>query len=290
MTPHGSLDTRRRVVLWMGDHDTTEIRLARDAVAAIPRCVLVAPTAADSLPSPRPDDGVGVVADLHPDVVVLAVDRPGRWSAASALAVSRRWPLVPLLAVTSSLADGRRRSGPPLPGVEEIAWHDAAGRLARWFFDLDAGVAGSLGQPPTARREDRILEAPSFQPRSLTSQRLPAVAVAARRPLELDGLCELLFAVGHPVEQRCIGRPNLAPSAGLVVWDACRLDTTDLEWLRMLVANQPDTAVVILESFPRGDSALAALQAGAAAVLGRPVGLEALGGTLAGLAPRLAVA
>jgi hypothetical protein len=162
--------------------------------------------------------------------------------------------------------------------------------LARWFFDLDAGVAGSLGQPPTARREDRLLEAPSFQPGNPPAYRLPAVTVAARRLLDLDGLCELLFAVGHQVTRRTIGRPELVPAAGLVVWDACRLDTTDLEWLRMLVANQPGTAVVILESFPRGDSALSALRAGAAAVLGRPVGLESLGGTIAALVPRLAVA
>jgi DNA-binding NarL/FixJ family response regulator len=73
-----------------------------------------------------------------------------------------------------------------------------------------------------------------------------------------------------------------------VVWDACRLESADLEWLRLLVANRPGVAVVILDSFPRGDSCRAALQAGAAAVLGRPVSLEALVGTLRGLSPRAA--
>ena len=54
----------------------------------------------------------------------------------------------------------------------------------------------------------------------------------------------------------------------------------DLAWLRMLTANGPHTRVVLLESFPRGDAAEAALRAGAGAVLGRPLGLEALEGTL----------
>jgi hypothetical protein len=48
----------------------------------------------------------------------------------------------------------------------------------------------------------------------------------------------------------------------------------------MLSANRPGLRIVLLESFPRGDSTQAAIRAGADAVLGRPVQLDALEGTL----------
>jgi hypothetical protein len=48
----------------------------------------------------------------------------------------------------------------------------------------------------------------------------------------------------------------------------------------MLAANRPGRGIVLLDSFPRGDTTRLALRAGAAAVLGRPAGLEPLAGTL----------
>ena len=107
--------------------------------------------------------------------------------------------------------------------------------------------------------------------------------MAARSPLDLDGLVDLLAAAGHPIGERTLLRPQLSPPDRLVVWDAGRFDNADLEWLRLLVANRPGVAVVILDSFPRGDVARGALRAGASAILGRPVGLEVLAGTLRGL-------
>jgi|LakMenEpi03Aug12_release.lakeMendotaPanAssembly.Ray.scaffolds.fasta_scaffold03636_16 hypothetical protein len=268
-----------RRVLWIGDVDGDELSIARESIQRIADCTVIRPSSADDA-----DDDAGSA----PDCVLLVADRPGRWNAEQALAIRRRWPLAPIFAIATSLGDGRRRSGPPLPGIEEIPWHDAPGRLACWFADLDAGLPGSLGLASTVRREDRLLDAPAFQPRPRFRTLLPPVTLSARTTVELDGLADLVIAAGHPVEARSIGRPELAPPSRLVVWDACRLESADLEWLRLLVANRPGVAVVILDSFPRGDSCRAALQAGAAAVLGRPVSLEALVGTLRGLSPRAA--
>jgi ActR/RegA family two-component response regulator len=61
---------------------------------------------------------------------------------------------------------------------------------------------------------------------------------------------------------------------------------TDFAWLGILAANRPGLGIVLLDSFPRGNTARAAVRAGAAAVLGRPVGLEALVGTLLRLGSR----
>lgn len=271
-----------RRVLWVGEIDDLELTIARESLVRLTGCVVIRATVpvVGSRSSHRGADLLGTSA---PDCILVAIDRPGRWSSEQVLGLSLAFPLTPIFAIATSLGDGRRRSGPPLPGVEELAWHDAGGRLARWFADLDAGLPRSLGLPPTVRREERFHEAPAFQPQSRPVGPLAPVTVAARSPLDLDGLVDLLAAAGHPIGERTLLRPQLSPPDRLVVWDAGRFDGKDLEWLRLLVANRPGVAVVILDSFPRGDVARGALRAGASAILGRPVGLEVLAGTLRGL-------
>lgn len=274
-----------RRVLWVGPTDDEELSIARRNLVRLAGCIVEMP--AGRLAGTEVGGGPrsAVAAPPRVDCILLAVDRPGRWSPAEVLAFARRSPLTPIFTVATSLADGRRRSGPPLPGIEELPWHDAAGRLARWFADLDAGLPGSLGLAPTVRREDRFLEGPTFQPhpRPIVSAVPVTVTVAARTALDLEGLADLLAAAGHPIGERNLGRPDLAPSSPVVVWDAGRFDPGDLEWIRLLVANRPGVAVVVLDSFPRGDAARLALRAGADAVLGRPVALEVLAGTLRSL-------
>jgi hypothetical protein len=271
-----------RRVLWVGEIDDLELTIARESLVRLTGCIVIRATA-PAPSSPSSHHGSDLLGTSPPDCILLAIDRPGRWSVEQVLGLSLSFPLTPIFAIATSLGDGRRRSGPPLPGVEELAWHDAGGRLARWFADLDAGLPGSLGLPPTVRREERFHEAPAFQPQSRPVGPLAPVTVAARSPLDLEGLVDLLAAAGHPIGERTLLRPQLSPPDRLVVWDAGRFDNADLEWLRLLVANRPGVAVVILDSFPRGDVARGALRAGASAILGRPVGLEVLAGTLRGL-------
>jgi hypothetical protein len=263
---------RARRVLWVGSTSGVEFGLARSGLTAHVDVVELA-RATDA------HDAALAGGDLAPVFAVLASDRPGRFTVADAAALSRRWPLMPIVSVASSLVEGRRRSGPQLPGVEEVAWHDLAGRSGWWLAALDAGLPTGLGMPATARREERLLESLA----ALTRRPDWAgtdVAVAAGRPLELEGLCDLLEIAGHRVVHRSCGRPRIDETAAAVVWDVGDLLPDQLAWLRLLAANRPGLEIVLLESFPRGDTAAAATQAGAAAILGRPVSLEALAGTL----------
>jgi hypothetical protein len=253
-------------IAWLGDATAEELALARAWVGEFATLV-----------EPMADEG----PVSHPTVAVLAAHRPAAWTLCTAAAVSRRWPLTPLVTVVSSLADGRRRSGPWLPGVEEVVWHDLPGRLTWWLAELAAGRPGTLGLPTTARREDRIMETASHV-RAVVAAcgQSPAVAVAGPSRTALEGVADLLTAAGFRVTSRVRGRPRLDDDAGLLVWDAGRPSETDRAWLEMLAAHRPGLGIVLLDSFPRGDTVRAALRSGAAAVLGRPVGLEALAGTL----------
>lgn len=275
-------DDSRRWILWVGSAEGGELGLASAAVAVQAQVIAAAsPQAAGaahgSLPRPSPV------------CIVLASDRPGRWTPADALHLSQLWPLAPIVSVAASLVEGRRRSGPQLPGVEEVAWHHLAGRCGWWLAGLEERRPAGLGLPTTARREERLLESlPPLHRLAPDAARLPPpeVSIAAQRDEDLEPLADLIAAAGCRVADRAVGRPSLNGPASTVVWEVGRLVPADLEWLRLLAANRPGVAVVVLENFPRGDTAEIAVRAGAAAVLGRPVPLDVLAGTVLGLAPR----
>jgi hypothetical protein len=271
-------------ILWLGDlepHEALELKLARQEIARLATVHAVADVAAAVAASPA------VFRERSPAVILLAAATPVRWTLADAVALAIRWPLAPLVCVAGSLADGRRRSGPPLPGVEEVSWHDLAGRLAAWLADREAGLPGTLGLPATARREERILEGVGrrwLAGRGMTAGQSVAVSVAALRQPALEGLAGLVAAIGGQVACRSLGRPPLDDPTPLLIWEPGSVDGGGvLAWLRLLVANQPGRRVILLDSFPRAETTAAARQAGAAAVLGLPLSAEALAGTLARL-------
>jgi len=266
-----------RHVAWIGAARSVELAWARDRVAA---CATVIETDHPAQLAARVDP----VAGPWPAVAVLASDMPSRWTLADAVAVSRCWPLAPVVSVCTPLSEGRRRSGPALPGVEEVAWNELPTRLTGWFADLDAGRPGVLGLPAASRREDRVLEAAARLRAVARHEGQPLrVAAVARHAVDLDGTAALFAASGADVIDRSVGRPRLDTPADFVVWDVDRIDTDTLTWLRMLTIQQPGLPVVLLDSFPRSDTSLAALAAGALAVLGRPLAMEALAGLLCGL-------
>jgi len=273
-------------VLWIGAEAGPELGSARRCLAD--RATVVAfetvAAAVESLGTSRRNE----IEGPSPTLVVLATDRPGRWTLADVVVAARQWPIAPIVSVATSLADGRRRSGPPLPGIDEIPWHDLPGRLERWLAATQAGRPGALGLPATARREERVLEATDSSRAGVEPTTGMAVSVAAHRTDDLEGLADLLALAGRRIIRRTRGRPPLDESAPLLVWDVVSLSAEDLAWLEMLSANRPELGIAVLESFPRGESALAALRAGAWAVLGRPVMIESLTGTLLRLENRVA--
>ncbi len=270
-------------LLWLGDlglGEAAELALARHAIARLATVHAMADMAAAVTDPPA------VFRERSPAVILLAAATPARWTLGDAVALAIRWPLAPLVSVAGSLADGRRRSGPPLPGVEEVPWHDLTGRLAAWLADREAGLPGTLGLPATARREERILEgvrrrqAGGRLAAASGSDSRVAVSVAATRQAALDGLAGLVGATGGRVVCCTQGRPPLDDPTRLLVWEPGIVDGGALAWLRLLAANQPRRRVILLDSFPRAETTTAARQAGAAAVLGLPLSAEALAGTL----------
>ena len=279
---------------WVGGAPGIELAWCREATAGLVRVSDVAvPESPDRdphddarAPRSRTDarmdtrmDPGGTADGGAPTIVVLATDAPGRWRIDDAIVLARRWPLAVIVAVATTLSDGRRRSGPPLPGIEEIAWHEFPARLCAWLADLDLGLPGVLGLPAAARREDRLLQAADAVAR-WRGRLVHRVSVAAVDRLGVEGLADEVAALGHGIASRVAGRPPVDVPSDVVLWEVSVIDAAVLSWLRLLASQQPGRRIVLVEAFPRGDGVLAALRAGAAAVLGRPLGLEALAGAL----------
>jgi hypothetical protein len=260
-------------IAWLGGAAVPELAWARQEAGRLAPIVDLSEPGA--IPVAHDVDGT------RPALVLLASDVPARWSLGDAVRVSRCWPLAPLVSVASSLAEGRRRSGPPLSGIEEVPWNDLPARLIGWLADLRHGRRGTLGLPATARREDRVLAATDRVGRGSTADGAAwTVSVAASRPADVEGAADLLVAAGHVLARRSSGRPPLDEPADVLVWDVDRCTDEHLAWLRMLAANRPRLVVVLVVSFPRLEVVQAALAAGAATVLGRPLTLESLAGAL----------
>lgn len=264
--------SRSPAIAWIGVATGAELAWARRAVAHVATVHEFA----------GPDDVVAAPPDgPWPAIALVASDHASRWTLSGLTAVARRWPLTPLVSVAASIVDGRRRSGPLLPAAEEVPWSEVPARLTWWLADRAAGRPGTLGLPATARREERAVEAVAAL-RS-AARRAVRVSVAADRAVDLEGLADLVTASGREVIRRTCGRPPLDEPADVLVWDTATLGPTHLAWLGMLAANRPALAVIVVDSFPRPETALAALEGGAAAVLRRPLAPEALAGAFLSL-------
>lgn len=268
-------DVNPRAV-WVGPADADELALARGVLESRLETTVIDP---EGLGEPEPDD-------REPFVACLAADGPRRPAHETALQLARRWPLCRFVAISSSLCEGRRRSGPVLAGVEEMPWHDLPGRLECWLDDVAARRPGWLGQPATVRREDRLLEGlrtgGATVDDAVRHRTVPhrTVAIAAARPESLDGLASLVSSFGWPTTFAQVGRPPMDASADVLLWECPESVATELSWLGILAAHRPSADIVLLESFPRGDRACEAIRAGAAWVLGRPTPADVLFGTL----------
>ncbi|NBV45187.1 MAG: hypothetical protein EBR86_05970 [Planctomycetia bacterium] len=243
-----------RRAVWIGPTAGTELALAAEWLATL----MPVETTADA-------SGLGA-GHARPRLVVLACPRPACWTLADLTRVATTLPLVPVVAVTTSLAEGSRRSGDLLPGVEEIPWIELPGRIWSW---IRSPLPTTFGM---SRRDERWL-APAHTHGSPARR----VHVAADRDF-VEPVCDLLSAAGWTP----LPLPGKRPQPGCdgaVVWALGGVGARDREWLRLLTADGRRD-VLVMESFPRGDGVVATLAAGAAAVLPRTIAADSLAGTL----------
>ena len=255
-----AVDAPAMHVLWLGDRNRLEFRAAWNRLHAQTRL-----SCARTL-----EQAVELAAAQDLDLAVIAQAFPGEFSLDQIERLRRADPLLPLISLLGSWCEGEMRSGQPWPGVPRLYWHQFEERLTEDLARLRAGRAPHWTEPVTASAEERFLTA-SAQPLA-TGQGLIVIdspyfdgsawlAQACRR----QGY-EAVEMTGGSAAARIRG-------ARAAVWDGVRFDG-ELDRLQSLVQAVRPAPVVALLSFPRIDQTQAALAAGAAAVLSKPLRLS----------------
>ena len=256
-------------VVWIGP-ESDELNLTQDLVALDLKRLRIPLKTFSSL-----QDALKSAAQTPrtPQLSILATNSTAQWSIACVAQLTRAWPLMPVVLVTSTLVEGRRRSGPALPGIEDVPWCDLPGRLHTWLTTWKLGRTGTLTAPMANRRDERLLGI-----KANTADTQKTVSVVASTPMDAEGIASLIPLTGGMLTTTSYQRPSLEDSSSVLIWDVGTPTSDDMSWLGMLSANRPHLKIIMIESFPRADTVRAALDAGAAAVLTKPLSLEALMG------------
>ena len=270
------MTSAKRKLLWIGDlGNTAEFRHVATVIQKdIELC---------HVPTVDAAFHAATSGDSEPLIICLSETHPGQIHDAEVLRVTRRWPLSKIVVVGSCLADGQRRSGPSLSGILQIPWHDLPSRLIVWLHGLESDQPSSLADAPSFRRDERWLLDPTTTktPHTVLDQSTQVrVTVAASTDTAAEAVRELVTAAGGIVEQAVTGKPPIQDAADVVIWDLHDSPELQLEWIRLLTCQNPHRIIALLCSFPRSETAQAAIDAGATVVLGRPTDGEALRGVL----------
>ena len=224
----------------------------------------------------------GTPADDPPDLIVLAQIRPGEYRDDEIAELRRRFPLTPLIVLLGPWCDGEMRTGQPLAGVMRMSWHRAAWWLSR---ELDRHLAGrcpAWGWPATITDDERLLRLVAATTTARQVRKVETAPTAALIGLRIDragwadavadtlrdaGLASVWLPPERPVDLR---------GAAAILWDGDGLPRERLADLAQTVTAWRPVPVLALWDFPRPEDHRAAEEAGAAALVAKPLFNEQL--------------
>jgi CheY-like chemotaxis protein len=251
-------------ILLMGDLERAEFIGAREILESSGKatCFARANAAIEAVES-------GAVV---PDLVVVAQSFPDQISRQTVDRLRRLAPLCRIVALLGSWCEGEIRSGHPWPAAMRIYWHQWELRARRELGRLLEGNCPSWGLPMTATDDERILESAARAP----AKRQGLIAIHARVPDMADWLSAACRMRGYStVWLRQSNCRQIAGARG-AIFDALTFDAGEREQLTHLCGALEPTPVVVMLDFPRLEDNRRAFDAGAAAVLSKPLNLEDL--------------
>ena len=200
-------------------------------------------------------------------LTVVAQARPGQFSAVAIERLRAAAPLTPIVALLGSWCEGEMRSGSPWPGVPRVYWHQWPARFSQEAPRLAHRNASSWTEPPTATPEERLL------------------ATARRRHGDLNGIAVVISPkceTGDWLRAACLQlglsaismRQPPAESTNGIDMVLCDVGLPWQESISEIGAASksfPGAAILALADFPRSEDVCRLLDAGAAAVLSKPL-------------------
>jgi CheY-like chemotaxis protein len=256
-------------VLLVGDVRRDEFHEARDFLAGATRLRTAAEVAA----------GVALLAsgEVSPEVIVVAATWPGEFSAAQVDQLRQAAPLARLLSLVGSWSEGETRTGQPWPGVPRIYAHQFVPRFGAELERLATGNAPTWSLPITATEDERLLAAYEGV-RTLEGVRHLKKAcltpfqfgIAARDAETAEALAEALQSCGYSTRRISATDNGQRTTDKLVIWVGRGGDSSEVAALRRFVERQTAPVIALLD-FPRAADRQRAIEAGAAAVVSKPL-------------------
>jgi CheY-like chemotaxis protein len=217
----------------------------------------------------RQDGDARELNGVSPELVVFLQELPVVIRDSHVATLRRKWPLAGFVAVAGSWCEGELRTGKPLIGVPRVYWHEFP---AWWQRQMDRRALGRCPQWIAACASESPADSATLPP---GDQRGGVIVLSTPHRETADVLSETLQMAGHATVWTPPGRDgNAAVLRGVVggVWDGgqlCDREVADLERFSRDLSRQHAPVIALLD-FPRWDSRQRALDAGAAAVLGKP--------------------
>jgi DNA-binding NarL/FixJ family response regulator len=207
--------------------------------------------------------------DRHPDVIIIAASRPGMIRARDVQQLQCRLPLVGMVALLGSWCEGEARTGRPVPGVSRCYWYDFPNWWRRQLELFASGHCPDWALPATA--DDR--DCAKTWPRQVSEPAAGLIVLQTTCWETGDVLADVLRASGYATVWGPRGRQGASVrGAAAGIWEGRQLDEPELcqlaEFSKQLAKDA--APVIALADFPRRDRCVAAMQAGAAAVLAKP--------------------
>ncbi|MEX0936269.1 MAG: hypothetical protein WDZ59_00300 [Pirellulales bacterium] len=249
--------------LWIGDAARPEFVAAANVAAERTRVTVC-----------RDCDEAAAWLARHdpPEIIVLAHQRPGRFSCTAIERLRRLVPLSRMVALLGSWCEGETRTGDPCPGVQRIFWYDWPLQWRRGVEALLAGRCPRWGLPLTASSDEPLL----MQGGMARQSRNGLVVVAARHYDTAEALLAACRSEGYAGVWRAPHVPLQLEGALAAIWSGTDCRPGEADQLRRLAEELPGLPIAALLSFPRVEDTVRAGEAGAAAVFSKPVWLDDL--------------
>jgi hypothetical protein len=244
-------------VLAVGAWDRTEFRLVRDGLDSARRWPTAA-TLADAVTSGGPP----------PEVVLLALPRPGRLGQEDIDRVRAAWPLARVVIVAGSWCEGELRSGRPPTGAVRLYWHE----FGDWWRAACAAWARSEA-PPWSEPLDDLRGGQTIAVTGAAAGNAAAgltLAIHAADCGTFEATAASLAGCGW---QCCWHHSGLAANDfAALLWNGGQLDERELGELAAFCAalSPRSTPVLVLLDYPRAEHIAAIRDAGAQGLLGKP--------------------
>jgi CheY-like chemotaxis protein len=257
-------------ILLIGETDRTEFRIAKASLQRWGRVEEAATVEAAA--------GILAAGGFAPGVIVVAQAFPGQFSQEAIHRLRGLAPLARVFGLMGSWCEGEPRTGSPWPGVLRSYWHQWDVRCNREVRSLAQGRLSSWSLPPTATEEERLLanaatEWPKRQGLIVIDTRSAEMHAFLSTACRSRGF-STVWQNGS-TRLQTIGSAAVLLDADSLGGQAFRSPFDDGRLRRVAAQFHPTPVIAILE-FPRIEDLTAAVAAGAAAVLSKPLALDDL--------------